>query len=61
MEEIKKDLFALAERHDRKEITDQDYIVSFCNALQNNNRNINVAQVDYLVDVILNEPVFENA
>ncbi len=60
MEDIKKQLFELAEKRDSDKITDKGYIMSFCNVLQNNNASINTAQVDYLVDVILNDRVFED-
>ena len=60
MEEIKKQLFELIEKHDRKEITDQDCIMSFCNVLQNNNRSINIGQVSHLIDIMLNDQIFDN-
>lgn len=59
MEEIQRQLHELAEKHDSKQITDKDYIMSVCNVLQNNNANINVNQIDYLVDIILNDQIFE--
>ena len=60
MEEIKKQLFELIEKHDSKEITDQDCIMSFCNVLQNNNRSINIGQVSHLIDIMLNDQIFDN-
>lgn len=59
MEEIRKQLFDLAEKHDKKGINDKDYIMSVLNVLQNNNANITVSQIDYLVDFILNDQIFD--